>query len=248
MPNLREVLVVEDDVATRTLLETILRRSGTKTTMASEGAAGIALLEEREFDLVILDLMMPHVGGFQVIDYLKTAARRPPVIVCTAAGPAMTRDLPSDVVNVVLRKPFDILELMEKVDALAGRPSAPIELPRVLIVDDDSDARFVIRAMAGPADVIEAEGGEEALRLVRDTRPDVIFLDLQMPGMSGEELLTQLRNAPSTASIPVVVVTSRKLKEAEREQLLQFCSAFIYKGDLSRDRVNDVLRIVMRRE
>lgn len=247
MSNVREVLVVEDDVATRTLLYTILRRSGTKTTMASDGAAGIALLEERAFDLVILDLMMPHVGGFHVIDYLKTAARRPPVIVCTAAGPAMTRDLPTDVVSAVLRKPFDILELMEKVNELAGRPPAPIDLPRVLIVDDDSDARFVIRAMAGPAEVIEAGGGEEALGLVQNVRPDVIFLDLQMPGMSGEEVVAQLRNDPATASIPVVIVTSKKLNQSERDQLMRFCSAFIYKGDLSRDRLSDVLRVVMRR-
>jgi CheY-like chemotaxis protein len=248
MSQSREVLVVEDDLATRTLLETILRRSAAKTTMASDGAAAITLLEARSFDLVILDLMMPHVGGFDVIDYLKTAPRRPPVIVCTAAGPAMTRDLPTDIVSAVMRKPFDIVELMEKVNAFAGRPSAPIDLPHVLIVDDDSDARFVIRAMAGPADVIEAEGGEEALTLVRNSRPDVIFLDLQMPGMSGEELLAQLRDEPATASIPVVIVTSKKLTEPEREHLLRYCSAFIYKGDLSRERLSDVLRVVLRRE
>lgn len=242
----RQVLIVEDDQATRTLLETILRRSGLASVPASDGGRAIALLKERSFDLIILDLMMPHVGGFDVLDYVAGLEQKPPVIVCTAAGPAMTKKLPQDLVSAVLRKPFDIVELMESVTRLAGAAPARMNLPRVLIVDDESDARYRIRALAGPAEVLEAETAEDAMRLVREHRPDVILLDLLLPGMSGEEMLQQLRRDDATSSIPVVVVTGRRLSEDDRRSLDQYCSAVIYKGDLTAERMRDALRVMLK--
>jgi CheY-like chemotaxis protein len=237
----RHVLVVEDDEATRLLLQTILRRHGIATTMAPNGARGIELLEEQAFDLVILDLMMPHVGGVHVIEYLSTASRKPPVIVCTAAGPNATRDLSPEIVKAVLRKPFDIVELVERVVSLTGPGARPQSLPRLLIIDDDSDARFILRSFAEPAEVTEAEDGHAALRLVRELQPDAIFLDLNMPGMGGEEVLRQLRADEATVSIPVVIVTSQKFSQEDRDRLLLHGAGYIYKGDLSRERVRETL-------
>ena len=248
MTDQRQVLIVEDDHATRTLLETILRRSGIFPVSAGEGGRAIELLEERAFDLVILDLMMPQVGGVEVLRHLANVERRPPVIVCTAAGPGATRELPRDVVSAVFRKPFDIVELMAAVGKLTERhpqQDAPT-LPRVLIVDDESDARFVMRTLAGPIEALEAESGEEAQALVRQHRPDAILLDLMLPGISGEDLLQQLRSDPATSAIPIIVVTARSLSEKDRSHLLRFCSAFIQKSDLTRQRLHDALRVVLK--
>ena len=248
MTDQRQVLIVEDDHATRMLLETILRRSGVTATSAADGGRAIELLEDQKFDLVILDLMMPHIGGADVIRHLAGATRRPPVIVCTAAGVAATRDLPREIVSAVLRKPFDIVELMATVAELTNRETEreTTTLPRVLIVDDESDARFVMRTLAGPAEVLEAESGEEALQLVREHRPDAILLDLMLPGISGEDLLQQLRSDPSTSAIPIIVVTARQLSEEDRSHILRFCSAFIQKSDLTREHLHEVLHVVLK--
>lgn len=119
MDTQRSILIVEDDAATQTLLQTIFRRGGFATTLAPDGACAIELLRENTYDLVILDLMMPTVGGVEVLESLARSGPRPPVIVCTAAGPRATAGLP-DVVSAIIRKPFDISELQAVVNATLG--------------------------------------------------------------------------------------------------------------------------------
>jgi signal transduction histidine kinase len=93
----------------------------------------------------------------------------------------------------------------------------PTRLHTALVVDDDADFRHRLRDMiAGlAATVVEAHDGESALDAVAEHRPDLIFLDLRMPGMSGEEVLTALRGGPGSSNIPVVVVTSAEVDTAE---------------------------------
>jgi CheY-like chemotaxis protein len=92
---------------------------------------------------------------------------------------------------------------------------------KVMIVDDDETARYVLKRLLTetPYTVIEAASGSEGLRRAREDQPQVIFLDLRMPEMSGFEVLERLKSDPTTRDIPVVVITS-KLMENEERQLL----------------------------
>src|ERR1044071_8859089 len=99
------VLIVEDDPPTQMLLETLMQRYGFGSVTAGNGAAAIDLLAARDFTAVILDLMMPEVGGGDVIDFLAREQRGVPVIVCRAAGLDKTREFAPDVVGAVLCPP-----------------------------------------------------------------------------------------------------------------------------------------------
>jgi CheY-like chemotaxis protein len=110
-PDSKPILIVDDDEPTQKLLQALMRRNGHETVLASNGREAIDLLRDGDFSLVILDLMMPTVAGRDVIDFLSTAPSYPPVILCTAAGPASTRDVNLDIVKAVVRKPFDIDQL-----------------------------------------------------------------------------------------------------------------------------------------
>lgn len=106
------VLIVEDDVATQQLLTAVMRRSGFASVVAENGGRAIEVLESRDdFDTVILDMMMPTIDGFAVIDFLASTGRRVPVIVCTAVSPRQLGDLNKEVVGAVVSKPFDIDQL-----------------------------------------------------------------------------------------------------------------------------------------
>jgi CheY-like chemotaxis protein len=118
------ILIVEDDPPTQMLLETLVQRYGYESALAPDGAVAIELLGRRDFDAVILDLMMPQVGGAEVIDFLVREGKRVPVILCTAAGPRRTSDFDGDVVRAVVRKPFDIEALMATVAELIGKQPA----------------------------------------------------------------------------------------------------------------------------
>jgi two-component system, OmpR family, response regulator len=117
------ILIVEDDRPTQMLLETLVQRYGYATVTAPDGGAAIELLRARDFAAIILDLMMPQIGGTDVIEYLAREKKRVPVVVCTAAGPDKTSDFDTDVVAAVVRKPFDIEALMATVVDLVQRSS-----------------------------------------------------------------------------------------------------------------------------
>lgn len=114
----KTVLIVEDDPATQQLLVALMRRDGFATVVAADGREAIDTLALRSFSLVILDLMMPSVGGHEVIEFLTVQNRTENVIVCTAAGPRMTANIVHGPVKAVVRKPFDIDALTSMVASL----------------------------------------------------------------------------------------------------------------------------------
>jgi signal transduction histidine kinase len=116
---------------------------------------------------------------------------------------------------------------------------APDRRLRVLVIDDDETARYTVVSFAKRpgTEILEAENGLAGIALAQTESPDVILLDLMMPGIGGHEVLQRLKNDPATASIPVIVVTSRFVNDAERQQILGRAVAVINKGDLARETV-----------
>jgi signal transduction histidine kinase len=122
------------------------------------------------------------------------------------------------------------------------RPLPPIDDQkplRILIVDDDETARYTLATFASRpgAEIFEAENGLHGIARASAERPDLILLDLMMPGVGGHEVLARLKSDPATADIPVVIVTSRFVNDDERRQILTRAASVVYKGDLSRETV-----------
>lgn len=248
----KRVLVVEDDEPTQRLLSAILQRQDLEVVVAGGGGEAIRVLnamragEVRRFDVILLDLMMADVPGTMVVDFVHQESLDIPIIVCSAAGKAVTEAVNPDLVRAVIRKPFDIEDLVTSVRAVARMDTAAEKTARVLIIDDDLRARYIIKTLVAPAAAVEADGAAAALDLIRSDRPDIVLLDLTLPGGTpGEELLEQIRTDASMSDIPVIVVTSRKLTADERTKLLEHAAGVIYKGDLSREILGGALRQVL---
>jgi CheY-like chemotaxis protein len=226
------VLIVEDDPPTQMLLETLMQRYGFGSVTAGNGAAAIDQLAARDFTAVILDLMMPEVGGSDVIDYLARENRRLPVIVCTAAGLDKTGEFAPGVVGAVLRKPFDIEVLMATLFDLAGHgmPS------KVLIVGDDARSRFALKALLAPAESFEAESGADAVLKIREHRPDAVLSSIPV-----ESVIHEL----AAEGVPVVVIVPASLDQNDRAALMQSAAGVIAKPDLSRQTLNDVFESIL---
>jgi signal transduction histidine kinase/CheY-like chemotaxis protein len=114
----------------------------------------------------------------------------------------------------------------------------------VLLIDDDETFRYVLRQIVGNEsryEFMEADGGEEGLRLARDKKPDVIILDLQMPAVDGFTVLQQLATDKRTSSIPVVVSTSLTIDSTLRSRLPEHIR-LISKNAISRESVSSFLR------
>ncbi|HEV8658583.1 MAG TPA: response regulator [Thermoanaerobaculia bacterium] len=116
------MLVVDDEPAIRALVAKIVDRAGLRVDTAYNGADAIARLEQTAYTVVVVDLMMPVVDGFGVVEYVRNLrGKRPAVIVISAGDSAMLRRLDGTVVHSILRKPFDIDELGDLIAAVAMR-------------------------------------------------------------------------------------------------------------------------------
>ncbi|HEU4523230.1 MAG TPA: response regulator [Thermoanaerobaculia bacterium] len=107
------VLVADDDQSIRQLLGTIIRREDLSVDLAADGAEAIDLLKQREYPVILLDLMMPRTDGFGVIRWLKEhpPVQKPVIIVISAYADQKFKDVDADLVSGVLRKPFDIADV-----------------------------------------------------------------------------------------------------------------------------------------
>ncbi|HUP62115.1 MAG TPA: response regulator [Thermoanaerobaculia bacterium] len=114
------VLVIDDEPTIRALVAKIVERAGLPVDSARDGAEAIELLMAHEYAVVVVDLMMPNVNGYEVIDYLKRRrSERPAVIVVSAGEPGALRQLDATMVHSIIRKPFDIDALGDLINAAA---------------------------------------------------------------------------------------------------------------------------------
>jgi CheY-like chemotaxis protein len=226
------VLVIDDDDADRRGATALLQGAGATVVAAASGEEGMRLLGERRFDAVVLDLFMPGLNGFDVLGEVRQdpALAQVPIVVLSG------HDLTSDDRNM-LRPPVfgflrkgesmraGLLTMMRK--ALKTRREAPAETtppPRsasVLIVEDNEDNLFTLRQILNnlAVETVAVGSGREAIDYCRRRRPDLIVMDMQMPGMSGLQATGAIRALPGGATIPILALTAQAMK-GDRERIL----------------------------
>jgi CheY-like chemotaxis protein len=166
---------------------------------------------------IVLDILLEGEETWRFLAELKgdETTRGVPILVVTTVDDARKGlSLGADAYTV---KPTERDWLLSTLHRLT-RPSAR----KALVIDDDAIARYLLkRVLSGLGyTVMEAPNGPDGLRIARQDHPDAIFLDLVMPELSGHEVLARLKNDPVCADIPVMIVTSKVLGEAERDALL----------------------------
>ena len=122
----RRILVVDDDLAIRVLLQAVLKRMKFDVELAEDGAAGLAKLgTEGSFDLILLDLMMPRLNGYEFIERVGAQfAERPHIVVFTAAGKRGVDKIPADAICSSILKPFDLDRFIEIITECLQRTHA----------------------------------------------------------------------------------------------------------------------------
>ena len=119
-PDPISILVVDDEPAIRALVAKIVERAGYRADVARDGADAIAKLEKHHYSVLIVDLMMPVMDGYAVVDWVKQHAdHKPAIIVVSAADSASLRRFDGSVVHSIIRKPFDVDMLSDLVSAAA---------------------------------------------------------------------------------------------------------------------------------
>ena len=223
------VLFLEDNEETGAIFESLLRNTTFQAIVANDIAQARAWLDRHRPVAVVSDIYIGEETAFEFIAELRQSDPAIPVILTSAyADPADARAAGAD---VFLPKPLERETLLRELRRLTSFG----ETRRVLIVDDNEVSRYIVRQILDQPwlRLSEASNGAEALRLIQESPPDALILDLLMPDISGFEVLQRIRQSSETRNLPVLIYTSKTLSEAERTQLESLQISVLRKEDVS---------------
>jgi len=226
MTNKKRILIIDDDIASLELLSRRLEASGYESIVSSNGKAGLALAQNHRPDLIIMDVLLPGMDGFQLCEKIKTdpALASIPIMMLTAVyvdeadkdkGLRVGAERYLMKADIYMFKPFHADRLLYNVGVLLKeRQPEETHREKILVIDDEPDTLGLLKATlaAGGYEVITALSGEEGLRKVKLEKPDLVLLDIQMPGVSGIEVLTKIKEErPQTAVVMITAYGSEKI-------------------------------------
>jgi CheY-like chemotaxis protein len=244
-PRRKKLLLVEDDDIERQSLMLLLGHHDVDITTASDGAEACRALTQQPFDCVVLDLRLPDMSGFDILERIRqeTVLRDLPVIVFT--GKELTeeeelrlRQLSQSIVLKGVQSPERLLDeatlflhlltaqlppekkaMLDRVrrsdDSLIGK--------KILVVDDDVRNIFALTSLLELHGMVVAscETGQEAIyRVESDSDLDMVLMDIMMPEMDGYETIRRIRGNPAHRLLPILALTAKAMK-GDRERCLQ---------------------------
>ena len=225
------VLVVEDDRRSFELMATYLEEAGYEVAHAATGEQALQMARRSRPAIIALDIILPDIDGWSVLQQLKSLEETSsiPVVITSVLqdeDTAFSLGASDYIVKPVTRK-----ELVECVERL-GENAARTRIMDILVVDDDRDFVNVLTStLEGESfSVTKAYTGLQGIEHASREKPDLIFLDLLLPDISGFEVVEFLKMNESTKEIPIIIVTGKDLTPEEKQQLNGKIEAAARKG------------------
>ncbi len=270
-PRVKRLLIVEDDEHQRRSIEELVRHDDIAIDTVGSGADALAALARESYDCAVLDLRLPDMSGFELIDRIQAqpGLRDLPVVVFT--GKELTAEeeqrLKKAARSVVIKGAESPERLLDETALFLHRviddlPQGKREMvqrlhqsddalhsKRVLVVDDDVRNIFALSSVLERhgMDVVTAGNGQEAIELVGDD-PTIalVLMDIMMPGMDGYETMRAIRARPQSRSLPIVALTAKAMK-GDREKCLEAGASDYLAKPVVTDQLLGVLRLWLHR-
>lgn len=227
----KKILIVDDNPTNISLLQQTLQHENLSIFTAFNGVEAIDVAKKNIPDLILLDVMMPEMGGFEACQQLKAleTTRHIPIIFITAKTEREDIEEGFKVGGEeYITKPFKIEELVSRIRTyllltkqrnqkllVEGKEMDDITEMKLMIVDDNPKNVSVLNAtmQALKLDISMAPNGKVALELFKRIQPDLILLDVMMPEVNGFEVCRVLKNNPSMQDIPIIFTTAKNQPE-----------------------------------
>jgi signal transduction histidine kinase/DNA-binding response OmpR family regulator len=237
--SLKTILLVEDNEPAIIQIKDFLEESGYRILIARDGMEALKIIADTVPDAMILDLMMPGIDGFEVLKTIRNeeSTAHIPVLILTAKH--ISKD------DLKLLKRNNIHQLIQKgavskielLDSLTNmifpKVSKPVETvrqkfqakgagekPVILVVEDNSDNMLTVKALLDKDfTILEAVDGDSCLTVTRKHKPDLVLMDIALPGMDGIEAFKIIRNDPRLQHIPIIALTASAMT-SDREIIL----------------------------
>ncbi|RCJ25740.1 hypothetical protein A6S26_15510 [Nostoc sp. ATCC 43529] len=246
-PGDRVLLIIEDDDKFARILLDMARQQGFKGIVALQSKQGLALAQQFQPNAIMLDIHMPEMDGWTVLDRLKhnPSTRHIPVHILSV-DERQQRGLKLGAITY-LQKPVSpeaLNEVLTEIKSFIER-----QVKNLLIVEDDPRQAQSIIELIGNGDVHStAVGtGAEALQILRSQHFDCMVLDLGLPDMTGFALIEQIKLEPRLMKLPIIVYTGKELSRQEETQLRGLAETIIIKNVRSPERLLDETALFLHR-
>jgi CheY-like chemotaxis protein len=234
----KKILIVDDDVVTRRILEVQLRGAGYDTVLAYDGFTALRVAQKEKPDLVLLDLELPGGDGFNVMERFRQLPPLSPIPIIVISGrdpaqwqaPALAAGA-----RAFHTKPWDTEALLSSVRSLlppdmSGEAREKAR-EKILIVEDDTDTRLAlsIRLIANGYTVALAADSASAMTVALKEKPHLMILDLGLPGGDGYVLMTRFKQHRILERMPIIVLTALDVATNKERALKAGALAFFSK-------------------
>ena len=227
------VLLCDDDPDLTEVLGELLTQRGYRTVRVTDARDAVHHARRQPPDVIVLDLRMPGMSGWEAIEELKADPRTAdiPIVVMSGLSPVDDPDLSAHT-DGWLTKPIDEHALSHAVGQAIRRHEAR---PTVLLVEDDEDLAGVLVTMFARhgIDALHAATCRAAIALSEDLLPDALVLDLHLPDGDGIDVVETLRRHGRLPRLPLIIYSAAEVNGAAREQLQPGSTVFLTKGRVS---------------
>ena len=232
----KTILLVDDSEPAIIQMKDFLIESGYEILVAHNGTEALEIIDKSVPDAMILDLMMPGVDGFSVLETIRNAEATAvtPVLILTAKH--ITKDdlknLKRNNIHQLIQKgDVSRKELLLAVENMLSRPEqleekriVPVQKiigkPTVLIVEDNLDNMLTVKAIIGDKyKIVEAGDGEQAINMTKKYIPHLILMDISLPGKDGVQAFKEIRQITELQHIPIIALTASAMT-SDRETIL----------------------------
>ncbi|MDP4076027.1 response regulator [Acidovorax sp. A1169] len=241
----RNILVIEDDVRFANILNDLAQEMDFHCILAHTATEGLAAATLHQPSAIVLDVNLPDFSGLGVLDQLKRnpATRHIPVHVVSVADysqEAMGRGAVGYALKPVKRE--ELVHALQRLEAKFTQG-----MRRVLVVEDDARQRESVRALLASdgVDIVCVENATAALDYLRSSTFDCMVMDVNLPDLSGYELLQAMSEQEDVSFPPVIVYTGRALTRDEEQQLRRFSKSIIIKDARSPERLLDEVTLFL---
>ncbi len=233
----KTLLIIEDDENFSEVLSELAQEFGFRSLTAHDGERGIEMARQTRPDAIILDIGLPGIDGWEVLETLKNdALTREIPVHCFSGHDESAKAIRMGAI-AYYKKPATLDQIKEAFSKIETRSSTGIR--RLLVVEDNSVQHSAIHALFedSQVDVTVCTTGREALDSLQRESFDCVILDLSLPDMDGFTLLETIHEDDAYPNVPVIIYTARDLTREQEARLRKYADRIILKTDQSADRL-----------
>lgn len=261
MANQQKILIIEDE---KTLLEALSKKlqfEGYDVYTAVDGQDGLDKIKESMPDLILLDILMPRLDGFGVLESIHKdpeLSKIPVIIISNSGQPVeIERALSLGVKDYLIKAEFDPEEVINKVRNTLGKiqkdnqgEKTKKDSKKILIIEDDQLLRSLCskKLLTEGYDVDAAIDSQQGLEKIKSNPPDLVLLDLVLPGMSGFEVLKIVKADPNKkiASIPIIILSNLGQESDITKGKELGAADYLIKATTTTDEIVDKIKVILK--